>query len=182
MPVRILNPRWNPFAPMSDIKASIPPSPRLSARMTNRQYLTETVMIKVQTMSERMPMALSGVNWPPVACTTVCSVYNGLVPRSPNTTPKALMLAHWPARRPGNRITCRWVDRHHCYLTGAALLVRSTTVPGKCDPRGTNRHCVGKLPQGNPRPSGCRDTPAASSLNDGELPGLTGIFKGEKNA
>src|ERR1700722_11861742 len=69
--------------------------------MTNTQYLIETVTIKVQTMRERMPIALCGVNWPPVAWTTVCSVYRGLVPRSPNTTPSALRTAHWPVRALG---------------------------------------------------------------------------------
>jgi hypothetical protein len=32
----------------------------LSARITNRQYLTEIVISRVQTISERMPSALSG--------------------------------------------------------------------------------------------------------------------------
>src|SRR5258708_23622024 len=57
--------------------------------MTNRQYLIETVTIKVQNTSESTPSAVCGVNWPPVACTTVCRVYKGLVPKSPNTTPSA---------------------------------------------------------------------------------------------
>ncbi len=78
------------FAPIRDISARIPPSPRLSARMTNRQYLIEMVMISVQTMSERMPSALCAVNFPPSACTTVCRVYSGLVPRSPKTMPRAV--------------------------------------------------------------------------------------------
>jgi hypothetical protein len=43
-----------------------------------------------------MPSAESGVNLPPVACTTVCREYKGLVPRSPKTTPKALSAAHPP--------------------------------------------------------------------------------------
>src|ERR1700722_11741331 len=81
---------------MSDIKARIPPSPRLSARMTNRQYLIEIVTIKVQMIRDRMPSALWGVNRPPVACTTVCRVYKGLVPRSPKTTPSALNIAQRP--------------------------------------------------------------------------------------
>ena len=53
----VLKPGTKPFAPTSDISARMPPSPRLSARITNRQYLIDTVMIKVQTMSERMPSA-----------------------------------------------------------------------------------------------------------------------------
>ncbi len=82
---------------MSDIKARIPPSPRLSARMTNRQYLIETVTIKVQTMSERMPMRTVRRELAAGGLHHGLQVYNGLVPRSPKTTPKALKVAHWPA-------------------------------------------------------------------------------------
>ncbi len=74
MQVSNLNFGAKPFAPISDMSASIPPSPRLSARITNRQYFSEIVISKVQTIKERMPSALSGVKRPPAACTTVCSV------------------------------------------------------------------------------------------------------------
>src|SRR5271167_3198353 len=63
-----------------------------------RQYLIETVMIKVQNNSDSTPSALCGEKCPPVACTTVCSVYKGLVPRSPNTTPSAPSAAHCEGR------------------------------------------------------------------------------------
>src|SRR6266851_8906463 len=98
IPVKTLTPGVKPFAPMSDINARIPPSPLLSARMTNRQYLIEIVTIKVHTISESTPSALCEVNCPPVACTTVCREYKGLVPRSPKTTPNALNVAHRPDR------------------------------------------------------------------------------------
>ena len=75
MPVNTLMPGVKPFAPISDINARMPPSPRLSARITIRQYLIETVMINVQNISDSTPSALCGVKCPPVACTTVCSVY-----------------------------------------------------------------------------------------------------------
>src|SRR5580658_73778 len=94
--VKTRNPGLKEFAPMRDIKARMPPSPLLSARMTNTQYLIDTVMINVHTTRERMPSAESGVNLPPVACTTVCKQYRGLVPRSPKTTPNALSAAHPP--------------------------------------------------------------------------------------
>ncbi len=94
IPVKSLKPRVKAFAPMSDINARIPPSPLLSARMTNTQYLMEIVTIKVHTISESTPSALCVVNCPPVACTTVCREYRGLVPRSPKTTPSALSMAH----------------------------------------------------------------------------------------
>src|SRR5271154_3950374 len=98
MPVSTLTPGVSAFAPMSDIKARMPPSPRLSARITIRQYLIDTVMIRVQNSSDSTPSALCGVKCPPVACTTVCSVYKGLVPRSPNTTPNAPSAAHCEGR------------------------------------------------------------------------------------
>ena len=59
------------LAPTSDISARMPPSPRLSARITNRQYFTEMVMISVHRISDRTPSALSAVKRPPIACTTV---------------------------------------------------------------------------------------------------------------
>ena len=49
--------RPGPLAPMRDIKARMPPSPRLSARITNRQYLIEIVMMSVQTISDSVPRA-----------------------------------------------------------------------------------------------------------------------------
>jgi hypothetical protein len=45
-----------------------------SARMTNRQYLTEMVMISAQKISERLPSAASGEKCPPVVLTIACSV------------------------------------------------------------------------------------------------------------
>jgi hypothetical protein len=72
--VNVLKPGVKPFAPIKDINARMPPSPRLSARMTNRQYLIEMVMINVQITSDRMPSASPWVNLPPMDCTTVCRV------------------------------------------------------------------------------------------------------------
>ena len=74
MPVRSLNFGAKLLAPTRDISARMPPSPRLSARITNTQYLIEIVTIKVQTIRDKMPSALSGVKWPPAAWTTVCNV------------------------------------------------------------------------------------------------------------
>src|ERR1700692_3083275 len=51
-------------------------------------------MSSVHTINDKIPSALCGVKCPPVACTTVCRVYSGLVPRSPNTTPSAAKLVH----------------------------------------------------------------------------------------
>ena len=61
-------------APTSDIKARTPPSPRLSARMTKRQYFTEIVIISVQTINESTPSAEFVVKRRPAARTTVCKV------------------------------------------------------------------------------------------------------------
>ncbi len=61
--------------------------------MTKAQYFTDTVRTSVHRISDSTPSALSGVKRPPSDCTTVCSVYSGLVPRSPNTIPSAASLA-----------------------------------------------------------------------------------------
>ena len=45
----------------SEVSAMIPPSPLLSARMMNSTYLRETVTVRAQNTSERMPSTLSGV-------------------------------------------------------------------------------------------------------------------------
>ena len=69
--------RVRPFkesAPIRDIRARIPPSPSLSARMTKRQYFTETVMISVQMIREKIPRADWDVKCPPTAVTIVCKV------------------------------------------------------------------------------------------------------------
>ena len=71
--------------------AMIPPSPRLSARITNATYLTDTIMMSAQTISDNMPYILasvSGTGCVPTENTSLI-VYKGLVPISPNTTPSA---------------------------------------------------------------------------------------------
>ncbi len=73
MTMRVRRPS-DQFALVIDISARMPPSPWLSARMTNRQYLTEMVMISAQKISDRLPSAASGEKCPPVAPTTACSV------------------------------------------------------------------------------------------------------------
>ena len=55
----------------SDISARMPPSPLLSARITKTQYLTETVMMSVQTTSDSSPSAAVAEGWPPTSSTIV---------------------------------------------------------------------------------------------------------------
>ena len=88
------------LAPTRDISARMPPSPWLSARMTNRQYFIEIVMIRVQTINERTPSALSTYGQ---KCLPACRFNHGLqrctsglVPRSPYT-----MLHPTPSAPPG---------------------------------------------------------------------------------
>ena len=45
----------------SAVKASVPPSPLLSARIRNRTYLTVTVSNNAQSRSETMPMTSPSV-------------------------------------------------------------------------------------------------------------------------
>src|SRR6185369_14752357 len=73
------------------LRASTPPSPRLSARSTIATYLTEMISTSDQRISDRMPRMFCSVNGMP------CSgfrhsrnAYSGLVPMSPKTTPSAV--------------------------------------------------------------------------------------------
>ena len=69
----------------------MPPSPRLSARIINATYLTETTMMSAQTISDNMPnifASVSGTGCVPAENTSLM-VYKGLVPMSPKTTPRA---------------------------------------------------------------------------------------------
>src|SRR5579859_7852058 len=74
------------------ISAMIPPSPSLSARITSSTYVTVTMIVTDQKISETIPKMLScdtmtGCGSPGLK--TVCTVYSGLVPMSPKTTPRA---------------------------------------------------------------------------------------------
>lgn len=74
----------------SAISASTPPSPSLSARITNTTYLTDTTRIIAQNSSEITPITASGLNGMPCsALKHSFRAYRGLVPISPKTTPIA---------------------------------------------------------------------------------------------
>ena len=86
MMVMIFIRRGLPLASCSEsaIKAMMPPSPRLSARMMIDTYFTETTMISAQKNAERLPSTLpsfSGIGWLPAK--TSFMAYSGLVPMSP---------------------------------------------------------------------------------------------------
>ncbi len=69
----------------------IPPSPRLCARMMKPAYLIDTTTISAQKINDATPYTLAAVMCD-VALYDVkiaCSVYSGLVPMSPYTTPSA---------------------------------------------------------------------------------------------
>ena len=67
-----------------------PPSPLLSARITNNTYLKVTTMIKDQIIMAITPNNASGENAMPwCGSKHSLSAYKGLVPISPNTTPMA---------------------------------------------------------------------------------------------
>ena len=74
------------------ISAMIPPSPSLSARITSMTYVTVTMIITDQKISEMTPKMLSCdtlTGCGSLGLKTVCTVYSGLVPMSPKTTPRA---------------------------------------------------------------------------------------------
>ncbi len=59
--------------------------------MMKPAYLIETTIISAQKINETMPKTPAGVACAAAACEVkmVCSVYSGLVPMSPYTTPSA---------------------------------------------------------------------------------------------
>lgn len=70
----------------------MPPSPWLSARITNRMYFSEMTMSIAHSTSDSTPSTLSGVTgtwWPWCSPKLSFSAYSGLVPMSPKTTPRA---------------------------------------------------------------------------------------------
>ncbi len=54
-------PRDAPLLPTSASSARMPPSPRLSARITNARYLKLTTKVMAQNTSESTPSTFSGV-------------------------------------------------------------------------------------------------------------------------
>ena len=69
----------------------MPPSPRLSARITTPRYLTEITSTRAQKTSDSTPSTSPGVGR--TLCTPVkhsLMAYRGLVPISPYTTPSAV--------------------------------------------------------------------------------------------
>src|SRR6478735_1278840 len=71
------------------VRARMPPSPWLSARITRSRYLIEMTMINAQNASDAMPSALSSVTGRWWCSNDSLKAYSGLVPMSPKTTPRA---------------------------------------------------------------------------------------------
>src|ERR1700677_2923517 len=74
------------------MSAMIPPSPSLSARMMSTTYVRVTMIVTDQKISETAPKMLSRdtlTGCGSLGSKRVCTVYNGLVPMSPKTTPRA---------------------------------------------------------------------------------------------
>ena len=75
----------------SEVSDKMPPSPLLSARITNARYLIEMTMTSDQNASEATPYTFT-LSTTIVWCSSVNdsrSAYSGLVPMSPYTTPSA---------------------------------------------------------------------------------------------
>ena len=79
-----------PFTPLTRAsRANMPPSPLLSARSRKMTYLKHTTTTTVQKSSEMTPKTLpwlTGMAWLPLKHSFM--EYRGLVPMSPNTTPR----------------------------------------------------------------------------------------------
>ena len=69
----------------------MPPSPWLVARITTIRYFTFTVSMSAQKMSDSTPRMNDCWNscWAPCCTMHSFRAYSGLVPMSPNTTPRA---------------------------------------------------------------------------------------------
>ncbi len=104
------------------IKASTPPSPLLSARITNSTYFSETTMVIAQNSIEIIPSTAAGVNGMPCsALKHSFNAYSGLVPISPNTMPNAasVMMCRRDDLNPGLLLVC-------VLLMFSLLLVRAS--------------------------------------------------------
>src|SRR5665213_4035317 len=76
------------------MSARIPPSPSLSDLNIMTRYFILTTRIKDQKTKDKMPKILSSVTVIPcLPVKQTLKEYSGLVPISPNTTPKAPMVS-----------------------------------------------------------------------------------------
>ncbi len=99
----------------SAISASTPPSPLLSARITNSRYLMPTTRMMAQNSSEITPRIDASVSGMPCAgLNASLSEYSGLVPMSPNTTPMAAIASA--------RIECCCVECGACAASVAWIV------------------------------------------------------------
>ncbi len=73
----------------SAVSARMPPSPWLSARITSARYLTEMMTTSAQNTTEATPYALAWVTARSACSNDSRNAYNGLVPMSPYTIPRA---------------------------------------------------------------------------------------------
>ena len=93
------------------ISDMIPPSPSLSARITSRTYVMVTTIVTDQKISEMIPKMLSSVTLTgcgSAGLKTVWTVYSGLVPMSPKTTPRAPRArAAWAVERRSTLAVCQ---------------------------------------------------------------------------
>ena len=104
------------------INAMMPPSPLLSARMTRLTYLTATTMISDQVTSDSTPSTVLACGRRPCTGRKVsCMVYSGLVPMSPNTTPRAPSSSLERATRSSSVAASRAGDGWSCMDSGIGL-------------------------------------------------------------
>ena len=136
------------------ISAMIPPSPSLSARITSMTYVMVTMIVTDQKISETTPKMVSCdtlTGCGSLGLKSVCTVYSGLVPMSPKTTPRAPT-----ARAP-------WAVARRLTLTVFASL------PPACTRHPNERSKQGTVQQRQPR---CRGgTTAAAMLHRSDARG-----------
>ncbi len=127
---------------LSASSAKIPPSPRLSARVTKLRYLTPTSKHRAQKISESAPRILSVGSTECRLATHSRSAYSGLVPMSPKTTPKAPSVSASCAARAGGGIGSGELMSGRCSAISEGR-PSSFWRPGRVDrglPRGSRDH------------------------------------------
>ena len=67
----------------SAVRARMPPSPWLSARITSSRYLIEMMTISAQNTTDATPYALAWLTSRSACSNDSRNAYNGLVPMSP---------------------------------------------------------------------------------------------------
>ena len=123
---------------MREVRARMPPSPLLSARITKPTYLIVMTTTSDQKTSESTPRTFASVGATPCAPPKHSRIaYSGLVPMSPYTTPIAASDNGW-----------RRVESVECGVAARIIVGRSS--PREMDMKRPFRDAKGRLEDAPP--------------------------------